>query len=205
MFPLKISILSRGHGQKSTPLPAQNEFDLKLTPTLHQFRRSLLGISPGLRFQRHYCFSKVSWTVRDQNPSLMYCIFITRRVLMYTSTYNYIILHIHMFHNVWFYFSSNRLGENHDLQRQNSTWSRTAMSMLGSVTQLTGTNVEAQRQEPFPLAKFPHFPGDGWGWYDIWCCDYHAMIQCLVAVCCSVAQVVISNPFFTLLISSNIF
>ena len=96
MFPLKISILSRGHGQKSTPLPAQNEFDLKLTPTLHQFRRSLLGISPGLRFQRHYCFSKVSWTVRDQNPSLMYCIFITRRVLMYTSTYNYIILHIHI-------------------------------------------------------------------------------------------------------------
>ena len=37
------------------------------------------------------------------------------------------------------------------------------MSMLGSVTQLTGTNVEAQRQEPFPLAKFPHFPGDGDG------------------------------------------
>ena len=43
----------------------------------------------------------------------------------------------------------------------------------------------------------------GWGWYDIWCCDYRAMIQCLVAVCCSVAQVVISNPLFTLLISSN--
>ena len=50
---------------------------------------------------------------------------------------------------------------------------------------------------------FQGMDGDGTTYGADWCCDYHAMIQCLVAVCCSVAQVVISNPFFTLLISSN--
>lgn len=72
------------------------------------------------------------------------------------------------------------------------------MSMLGSVTQLTGTNVEAQRQESFALlGQISTFSR---GWCDRWrclCFATQAVIQCLVAVLLRSWFQTLSSHFFS--------